>query len=495
MRKSYVRLILIVIFLFSVGIRLYFGLQTSYFNDDSSYFILRQIEHITVHKVPLFDDSLSYSGRTLIFSPVFHYLMALFSFLMPLSLALKIIPNILASSMVFIVYAISYNITRRTYLSLFTALVSVFIPIYVSQTYNTLTPLSIVLPLTFYCVYLLLNVRKNDRYIYGFIITLVLLSLLSPLSILLVTGALIYLLLCKLTGIKNDKIEKELITFSTFYVVWLQFVLYKNAFLQHGAGVIWQNLPSKFLSTHFSQFSLPEAIYQIGFFLFLCGIYVIYSNIFSERNKKIYFFFGFAISTIILLWFKLIPYVVGLIFLGFVLVVLFAYFLVMFFNFTEKVHLTQFNLLFVFIIGVFLLFGSFLPTLIETYVSHTTSHSDQDIDTFNWVRTLPEGSVILVPVEQGHLLTFFGSQKNVMDTNFLLVDDVNERLASVNEIYQTSFTNNAIRLLNKYNVDYLILTDYAKEIYGIEELKYLDDNCFKEVHPGVYQSLCSIQEK
>ena len=85
-----------------------------------------------------------------------------------------------------------------------------------------------------------------------------------------------------------------------------------------------------------------------------------------------------------------------------------------------------------------------------------------------------------------------------MDSNFILVEEVDDRLEAINEIYTTSFKNNAIRLLNKYSVDYIVVTEKAKEIYGISELKYLDENCFKTIYDDkvkILNSLCKVEEK
>jgi len=498
MKKTYY--LLIFLFLLSLALRLSFSYNVPYFSDDNSYFVVRQVEYIIENQVPLYTDPLSYSGRTYIFSPIYHYTLAFFSFFMPLQAVFKIIPNLLASLMVFLVFFITKSFTKNDYISLFTATVSIFIPVFVKHTYNSLNTITLILPITFYAIYLLVNQRKGPHYMYGYITLLIFLSLLSPLSILLVLGSLIYLLLCKLTGIRNDNTEKELIIFSTFFVIWSQFLLYKNTFLQHGARVIWQNLPQQLLNDYFSQFSIAQAIYLIGFFIFLCGIYVIYQNIFSEKEKKIYFFFGFAISVIVLSWFKLIPFSIGLIFLGFIFVILFGYFLSLLFSFTSKAHITQFNLLFILLLFGFVIFGSVIPTFIETYKTVHTSHNEADINSFVWLKeNVPKDATILVPVDQGHLLTYYTSRKNVMDTNYILIPDVNERLETIDEIYQTTFKNNAIRLMNKYKIDYVVFSHRSQQKYSTTELKYIDNNCFKEIYNvnnvSIYQSLCTVEEK
>ncbi len=62
---------------------------------------------------PIFEDALSYTGRNFIFSPVFHYIIAFFALFMPIAYAAKIIPNIFAAALVFIVFLLAKNLTRN----------------------------------------------------------------------------------------------------------------------------------------------------------------------------------------------------------------------------------------------------------------------------------------------------------------------------------------------------------------------------------------------
>ena len=56
----------------------------------------------------------------------------------------------------------------------------------------------------------------------------------------------------------------------------------------------------------------------------------------------------------------------------------------------------------------------------------------------------------------------------------------------------------AITLLNKYNVSYILFSERVKRFYNINELKYATDtNCFKLVYDReteIYESLCEKEE-
>ena len=107
-KKSYlISLIFVLVFIF----RLIFVFQTDTFNSDSAYFHLRHTESILENKLPITYDRLSYGGRIFIYPPIFHYILAFFSIFIPFNLVLKIIPEILISTLPLLVYLISKKVS------------------------------------------------------------------------------------------------------------------------------------------------------------------------------------------------------------------------------------------------------------------------------------------------------------------------------------------------------------------------------------------------
>ena len=137
-------LILIAIFLITLLFRLYISFTNSSFSSDDSYFNLRVTENIANTGKPLVYDSLSYGGRNLIYSQAFNYLLALFSFIPKHE---KIIPTLLGSLIVIIIYFISKKITNSIQSSLFVSLISAFIPIEIMTTTNQISVYSLVIPI------------------------------------------------------------------------------------------------------------------------------------------------------------------------------------------------------------------------------------------------------------------------------------------------------------------------------------------------------------
>ena len=497
LKKEYIWLALI--FGLVLGIRLYFAFQTPYFSQDA-YFNIRQVEHIRNTGWPLFKDDLSYSGRNFLFQPFFQYILAFFNLFMPLNLVCKILPNIFASCLIFIVYLIAKEITNSKSAALFSSFISGFIPIFFAETVNSVSVYSLVIPLIFFLIYLLIIINKNEKYIGYFIVAIIITALMHPSSFLLIIALLLYVLFIKLENLKQRRAELELIIFSTILVIWLNFIIYKNAFLIHGQFMIWQNIPKLLLDQYFSQLSILSALYYIGIIPLISGIYIIYKYIFKKKNRKIYLLMGFAISTLFLLWLKMIQLKTGLVFFGVILVLLFIKFYSDSLLFIEKTKLSGYKKLFIALLFLVFIFNSVIPTISYTAQVVREAPSKNEIDAFLWLKNnSDEQDVVLASLDEGYLINAVAERKNVIDKNFLLIKDAEQRIEDARIIYTTYYETDAIPLLNKYNVKYIVLSKKSMEDYNIVDLNYrTDEKCFELIYDKevkIYKSLCRMEEK
>lgn len=497
LKKEYIWLALI--FGLVLGIRLYFAFQTPYFSQDA-YFNIRQIEHIRNTGWPLFKDDLSYSGRNFLFQPFFQYILAFFNLFMPLNLVCKMLPNIFASCLIFIVYLIAKEITNSKSAALFLSFISGFIPIFFAETVNSVSVYSLVIPLIFFLIYLLIMINKHEKYISYFIVAIIITALMHPSSFLLIIALLLYVLFIWLEHLKQRRAELELIIFSTILVIWLNFIIYKNAFLIHGQFVIWQNIPKLLLGQYFSQLSILSTLYYIGIIPLVLGIYIIYKYIFKKKNRKIYLLMGFAISTLFLLWLKLIQLKIGLVFFGVILVLLFSKFYSDSLLFIKKTKLSGYKKLFIALLFLVFIFNSIIPTISYTAQAIREAPSKNEIDAFLWLKNnSDEKDVVLASLDEGYLINAVAERKNVIDKNFLLIKDAEQRLEDARIIYTTHYETDAIPLLNKYNVKYIVLSKKSMEDYNIVDLNYrTDEKCFELIYDKgvkIYKSLCRMEEK
>lgn len=472
---------LLLIFLFTLLFRLFFAFQTENFDYDA-YFDIRQINEISDSGTPVYTDELSYGGRTLIFAPFFYYAMAFFDLFIPF--ALKTMPNIFASCLVFIVYLISKKLTHNEDLSLVAAFVSGFIPVFVLKTINSVSVYSLAIPLIFLMLYFIMEHRK---YVTWFIISAFIISLTHQISFLLVIGLLIYLILVKLEHLEQSKAELELIIFTIFLVLWIMFLLFKNAFLTHGLSVIWQNLPNEIVSLYFGQTNIIIATISIGLLPLIGGIYVIYKYLFREKNKNIYLLISFALAITPLLWMKLIQLEIGLAFLGVVFVLLFSKYLELFVEYFQKTKVGYIKLGFILFAVLF-----FITSIIPTYyfVSQNVAISDSEINALTWIEeNTALNATVIGSLNQGHAISAIAERRNVIDSNFLLIKNPTQRLEDVDTIYTTNYETEAVELLNKYDINYILTNG--------EKIPYVKDKkCFDLVfdeETKVYESKCALE--
>jgi len=494
LKRQYV--ILIIIFLLTLGIRLYYTFQTPYFNIEA-YSIIREVNYIRDSVTPLFKDELSYGGRNLLFPPYYYYILLFFKIILG-TLAFKLIPNIFASLLVFVVYIISFNITKDYKSSLFATFISGFIPIFFFETINSISVYTLILPLTFFTLFCFMKISDNKKYVYYFITSLAILRLSHPAAILIIIVLIFYLVVVKVEGLKHSREELELIIFSTFIIIWSLFIVFKNPLLIHGPYVIWQNIPKQVLSQYFTQFNILEAIYAIGIVPFLSGIYIIYRYIFRKKEKKMYLLITFAISMLILLLLRLIQLKIGLIFLSVTLTILFAQFFTLFSAYLKKTKFSKFKPLIHILLFILIITTSFLHSITSVKKTIQNSVTQEEIKALEWIKNnTKEDSVILATVGEGYLITSIAQRKNVADPNFLLIEDAEQRVKDTEQIYITVFETEAIALLNKYEIKYIYFSERAKALFKIEEIKYIDENCFELVYDSkvkIYKSLCTIEE-
>ncbi len=488
---------LIVIFIAVLFFRLIIAFQTPYFSDDQSYFVLRQVEEIKITGLPLYSDNLSYSGRTLYFSPFFHYVLAFFNLFLPITLVGKLIPNILSSLVVFASYFVVLEITRNKKASLITAIMAGFMPIFIRETINTVSVFSLILPLLLAVIYSILKLESGNKYTLYLIIFMSLFVVTDTISFVVILGLIFFFFLGKTEDIKQNKTELEVILFSLFLYFWLNLIIFKRAFLLHGPALISQNIPSYLIVDYFSRLSILEAIYAIGIIPFTMGIFVVYDYIFKRKSRSIYLLISISLSSFLLLWFRFIPLTQGLMLTGIILIILSGQYLKSLIVFLSKSKFSKNQNLMIIALIFLVVLTSVLPSIIYAYNSFRNVPSSGDIDSFIWIReNTPPNSTILGNVYEGHLISYFSQRKNVADSNYLLIDNINQRIQDIRTIYSTPYKIDAIRLLNEYDVDYIYISQHTKDLYGIDNLKYASDDCFNLVYNKtnmIYKTLCIIE--
>jgi uncharacterized membrane protein len=495
MRKSVAVAILVLIFAIVLGGRLFFALQTDDFSY-SAYYDLRQIEHIKETGKPLYQDELSYGGRTHIFSPFFYYFLSLFTLFMPVTLVAKIIPNLLASLTVFIIYVITYELTQKEWPSLISAFFSGFLLVFFAKTINAISPHTLVLPLIFLFAYCFLKMDKPN-YLYISLILILLLVLTHIVVFILILALLIYFLIAKLENFQPSPKGLELLLFLTFLVFWFDFILYKKAFLVHGGSVIWQNTPIQILSSYFTNITVLQTVYAIGLVPLIFGVFAVYHNFFEKKQRSTHLFIGFALASFLLLWFKLITLDLGLMFLGLVLAILAGIGMKLMADYFNKTRFPKAGPTLVVVLLVLFVFTSVLPLLSAVTVEMKDRPDYAEKEALLWLRNnTPNDAVVLATLKEGYAVNYFANRKNVIDSNFLMIPLIEQRYDDVNLIFTTPFKTDAVRKLNEYGVTHIFFSPLARQQYNITKIAYIDDpECFTLLYNGevqIYSVQCRI---
>lgn len=500
--------ILIVLFIATLFIRLLLAFLMPNFTYES-YFHIRQVEHILDTGLPLYNDGLSYGGRQHLFLPFFHYFMAFFSLIIPVAFVAKIIPNILIASITITAFLISYKITKNEQASLLSALIAGFLPILFYT--NSFTVDRLFLPLTFVALYAFLNLKKDfhhnfseniresfkqRKFLYLYIFSFLILSMTSSLVLILIIGFWIYILLSRLEGKKIHQGELEIIIFSLFFFLWVQFLFFKNALLQEGVSFFWQNVPTGAILHYFPSLSLPQALLLVSIIPFVAGIFIVYKSLFKLKNQKAFLLISFVISTTLLTWLRLTTFKLSLAFFGVILAILFAPFYIELNKYFRKTKLSQYKKYVLPVTVILLLISTVIPAINASLNQDIPSR--EEITAFKWLKenTSPD-STILSTIEEGHLVAYYGERKNMMDDQFRLIKNINKRFEDLTSLYTTYFETQAVKLAEEYNLKYFVLTPSAKVKYSLIKLNYAKKDCFTPVYSNettIYLVRCEVEE-
>lgn len=492
-------------------LRLYFAFSTPYFSDDTSYYYLRHIEIIKEQAVPQFYDPLSFGGRFFIFSPLFHYIFALLTSFGSTWYLTKIIPNLSAASLTIIIFFLTQYITRNNSIALFTACIATFIPIYFVETVNALTITSLSLPLTFLLLFSFYKLQ-DGKWKWLTISLLVSLIILDPVSLLILFGLILSLFLEKIYSFQPKKEGLELLFFGLLLSLWFYMLLYKQALIELGIQILWQNIPSQLIDKYYYNITIISSIYHIGIVPFIFGLVVIYYTLFvsfktkdieelklykiyKEQQKKIFPIIGITIVITFFLVFEAIEFSIGLLYLSVLLVILSGYGYMLFHNYLQKTKIHKWSNLLFGIIFLIFLGSSVVPTIYYTNQKIQQTITPKEVAFLYFLPELVrEEELVLSLVDDGHYIEYFGRRKAVADSNFLQIRDAKQRLEDIHTLFLTQSKIIATKIMNKYNADYIYISPTAKKLYGIEYLPYEDNDCFRLVYTGdvrLYKSTCS----
>jgi hypothetical protein len=478
-RTSY--FVLAGFFILYLAARLFFSLQSDYFNSDSSYFALREIEYIAKTGRPLIHDTLSYSGRDLVFMPFYYYFMAFFQKIFPGVIALKVVNSFFASLIVPALYLCVHKLVKDSKVAVVSAIVGGLSPFYLALTLNDITGNSIIIP-GMICLFYLLMRLDEDISILNYLIPLTLVIVLCSSSVFLIILTLgVFFLILYTEKIAIKKIILEFSAFFLLFFFWTNFIIYKTAFQKHGFSIISGNISAETVRQYFN-LDMVQTFLSIGIITSILGIYTVYLYIAGKKRQDVMLFISFFFSGMLLFLSGLVEIDLAMAFLSLSLVILSSRAITDIFDIVDKSKVAaQANKIFLLSVA-FLIIVQGLPGILAFPGVMKKSLTSAYVSDLTWIKeNTPKDSVIAATISEGNLITYFSERKNIADTNYLLSDSPEERTSDINKIFRTVLKVDAIKVLEKYGSEYVLFSEIAKKEYSIEELRYVNDSCFKLV--------------
>ncbi|MFP4119320.1 MAG: hypothetical protein ACLFTH_04665 [Candidatus Woesearchaeota archaeon] len=490
------RLLFALVIVIVIVLQTYFILQIeapSY----ESFYGLRQAEQIKETGLPIINDDQSYQGRMNVSHLFFYYILAGLSLIAPGYILFKFFGMILTVGILFLVFLLSKHLFSRDWIALFLTTIAAFTPtLFVSQI-NTLVAETFFVLLYLLIIMSFFNSTRRSAMI-RFIILMILATLVSPLSLVLITGFLFYFLLLRIEGLAVRKKELELLLFSGLFAIWYHLVLYKKLISLFGLQVISQSVPQELLLSMFRGLNVPLIIGFVGVPLIGLGLSGIYYLLFEKRNKKLLLLTAMTFAFGLFTWIGFLPLQTGLLYATVTLVLISGYTLQRLNETFNKTILPKTKVV-VFSFFLLLLFLSFTPLLIFPETITGEAPTNEELETVRWIdENLPADSTVLADINDGHLLAAKGGVKTLYDTNFIFAPHPKQRYQDAKTILLSQSEVSVLRLMNRYSIDYVYISPSLKN--RIEQPAGLlkSSECFEEVYntttTEVYKRLCNGAE-
>ncbi len=464
--------VLWAIFIATFLLRMYFSLSTDFTLD--TYLTLNEAKAIMHTGFPLHEHSI-------VFPPASYYLMALFY---KSNFLLKLINALLYSSITFLAYFIAFDLSKNKNASLFSAAMASFLPAFFAKTISSITPYSLFIPLIFLFFLAFLRL-KFEQYIYLAIALAFMLPRTSLAAVFIVPTLILYLILIRLLNLHPEKKEAEMMLLSVFVIPWATFIFFKKPFEMYGLATIFGNIPHRIADTYFSTITLPEAITTLGFLPLLFGVFAIYSKVFNpnEREKSAYLLISFVIVLAFSIWQKVMELDFAMIMLGISLSILASFSFRDFVSFVKKTKMSKEKEVIVASFIFLLLLTLLIPSISYAYAQSKINNNKELSKALAWLGENDKNASVLSTPKEGFIIYYLSEKRPVLDNSFLLVQNSNSIYEDMYSIYTTPFETDALSLLNKYGIGYIIFDDAVRNDFKINEIKYVNDkSCFNEAY-------------
>lgn len=490
-----VALIFFVIF----TLRLYFTLQTPEFSTDDSYWVLKQIEQISESGYPQYYDAYAYEGRTYIFAPLYHYIMAFFNLIFNNVFLLKLVHNIMISLVIIPVFLISRQITKDIRASIFASFIAAFIPVLFSKTINSLDSSGLFITLLMFVVYFFLNIEsdKTTKSYTGFMVFLVLAALTDYSVLILVPILVLHIVINRIDDKSIKRAEYELIIFTVSLLLWLAVISIKrSAILKDLVGIASR---MSLLAQSPGVLQIVDSLVLVGFIPLICGFYIAYRFVFKSSSKAQNLMLSFLITVITATSLKLINFNEGLMLVGLILSIFFSVFFKQFFMYVNKTRFASYRNLFTISLYVLFLITGAIPSIAYAVNEIQAAPDNALIRSLQELKYASDSEAVFVSSPmQASLIEYYAEINALLDEKLVFASNSGQLISQVDSLYGTQFTLESLRIVNKYSIDYIIITNSTQQFFNVSEAKFITDQCYAPIKmpvPGirVYTPKCEVR--
>ncbi len=445
----------------------------------AGYDALIQVKHIQDTGLPL-THSPAFGGGSYAHMPLFYYLLAFFSILIPSGTVALWLPNILISLLPIPVYLLAKELTPHDSAVAAVTLASPFVPLLYSATVIDATPLTLAIPLLLLTYYYFIRLSKTPRDQTHFLIAVIALTFTHPIALILVPAMAFTVLLTRIQRTRFSHAMAEAAIFTAFLTIWANVIIYKQALGYHGlATLTLQN--SGFAS------GVSAVAAALGVIPLLAGSYAAYRYLREERSGPMHAAVALALVTAALIPLRLIPATTGLLVLGAMLIVLCAPAIGELYEAQARSRAPGVYTA-VLLLGIALFaVTSAVPAVASgiTPFNSTVTPQDQAI-TQRITHSVP-GATVLWDEQHGYYLEYNGLHP-LLVTDQRASADSRTVLSQVSSLQQAKSDIAILRVLQQYHVNVLVLSRNST--------LPLSERCFAPLYKNemeVYHVQCVVQ--
>jgi len=471
--------ILFAFILLTIIFKIYLVLQTPSISYDS-YYGMRYAEYFHENFLPMVSDDLSYQGRLSITNIPFYMIVSLFTFIIPALIFFKYIGILFGAYLIYLIYKITQKLFNNQTISLIITFIAGMMQTIFLFSLNSFSSITVFSVLFLLLIWEFINL-ENKSNLKAFMLFFILATIITPYSIIVVLGFIVYFLLLKFNSLPIRKSTIDVFIFSSLFSIWYHLIIYKMALIRSGPSVIWQNIPQELISLSYQKLTILSALFFIGFVPLVLGLIGMYQTIFVKRKRLLILISSFTFVFVMLLALGILPLNEGIFLLLICLILLSANGLASILEYLDLTLFSKLKKVVLFLILVFVLLN-FLPIILSTDVLTASSPNLDELNTMKFIQeNTPDDVTILGDVVEGHFISYASNRKNFYDENFFQMKNADQKFADAKSIFLSKSTVQVVEQMKYYDIKYIYFSKLIFDKYQNVNFLIREDSCFKKI--------------